>query len=197
MSIYYELRGTGRLSFKDRTDPLSMRLKNFFKSLTGLPLEDKKSRMLDLSKDFLLENTTGDLKIVLEDLVLYTESNRVYEMSFWNNFAEPNEPLDFKITEIESDVFDIDFCIGNKNRDSNLELLAILLLDYINDDFIFIWYDENMCSKRKPSKDILSNYVKSVNEEPYSGICIFDLMELIEECSEDFPRFDVRDGLVL
>ena len=202
MSIYYELRMTGRLSFK-KEDAISLKIKDFFKSL--MEIEEKLRYnypiTLDLDREFILTNTTIENKYygVINDWCPVTYNFRLVNHYI---YAEDNECLLIKIREVETDIFEVDYCIGNKNAFGNLELLTLLLIEYMVDGFELVYYDESSTKKLKVKEDSLSNYIKENTCDEYCGYCsIFDTLEVLGNsvidlsAEEEYESDWLRKGL--
>lgn len=175
MSIYYELRMSGTLSFKDKEDDLSLKIRNFFKSLLTIEEKIRYKSSLDLDKDYILKYNTIENKYCG---VINNWCPNTYHFKLENNFVyeSDNEYLLVKINEIEIDVFEVDYCLGNKNGFSVLELITLLLMEYMEDDFKLVYYDETSTKKLKVTKDSLSNYIKENTEDENYGCIIFDTL---------------------
>lgn len=173
MSIYYELRLTGTLSFKNKDDELSLKIKNYFSTLLNIEEKLKSTTILDLEKDFIINHNT--IKDKYYD-VIHKWSPEIYNFSLKNDYKD--EDLLIKIKELDSDVFDIDFCIGNKNRFDCMELFTLLLIEYMEDNFKLVYYNEVTTKKLIVKKDSLSNYIKENIEDEGYGCSIFDTLEV-------------------
>ena len=197
MSICYELRLSGILSFKNKEDDLSLKIKNFFKSLLTLDEKLRYKSSLDLDKEYILKYNT------IEDKYYGVINNwcpDTYHFKLENDYvyASDNECLLVKINEIEIDVFEVDYCLGNKNGFSELELITLLLMEYMEDDFILIYYNESSTKKLKVTKDSLSKYIKENTEDMGCyGCVIFDTLCVLETVGEDEDEKSwLRDGLI-
>ena len=202
MSVYYELRLSGILSFKNKEDDLSLKIKNFFKSLIGIEEKLRYESSLDLDKDCILKCNTIENKYYD---VIHNWCPDTYHFKLKNDYVytSDNECLLVKINEIEIDVFEVDYCLGNKNRFSELELITLLLMEYMEDDFMLIYYDESSTKKLKVTKDSLSNYIKENTEDINCYGCnIFDTL-VVESNSvldttdkEEHEKNWLRNGLI-
>lgn len=200
MSIYYELRMSGTLSFKDKKDDLSLKIKNFFKSLLTIEEKIRYKSSLDLDKDYILKYNTIENKYYG---VINNWCPNTYHFKLENDFVyeSDNEYLLVKINEIEIDVFEVDYCLGNKNGFSVLELITLLLMEYMEDDFKLVYYDEASTKKLKVTKDSLSNYIKENTVDENFGCTIFDtlvveshsILDTIDE--EEYEKNWLRAGL--
>lgn len=177
MSIYYELRMKGKLSFKDKTDELSLKVKDFFKR--GMSVDEKlRGRgdiILELESDFILKHDTLENKYfntIIMDNIKYT-------FTFNNNFLYDNEILLVKISELETDVFDVDFCIGNKNNYSELEVFTLLLMNYMVEEFNLVYYNESCTRKLIINNSSLDKYIKENTEGDEYSCTIFDTLDVI------------------
>lgn len=162
---------------------------------------DEKNALL-LPKSFILENNKVKDKYfnVIDDF-----SPEVFRIEIYNDFVyvDDNESLYIKINEIETDVFEVDFCVGNKNRFSVLELLVLLLIEYMEDGFQLVYYDETTTKKLNVVKDSLDKYIKENTEDiECYGCVIFDVLvvesnsALDTKDAEEHETSWLREGLL-
>ena len=170
MGIEYKLRMSGVLSFRDKTDDLSVKIKDLFIKQKTLLNENK------IPTEYcVLKLTMEELKTNSFISKFYSDriDSREYEFVLIDVFEDF---LAIEITDIDNDVYKVDFCIGNKNRDDRIELFLLLLTNYMNPYFEVVYYDETRLSKFNHIKSTLDDYV--VNE--YNYPCIFDILNTVD-----------------
>ena len=138
MSIYYELRLSGNLKLsKDKST--AAKLANWFRDV-----RDK----IDNVRYFKFDKTDFELDSGLSNFLRINENDMSelrdletfnYIRHFDNDYVE--SPLKKIIIE-ENDIFTIDMCIGNKNKKNELFTLIFLLLEFAEDGFKIMLYDE-------------------------------------------------------
>lgn len=202
MSIYYETRFTGKLSFINKYDDLSLKIKSFFKTLIEVDEKLRNNETLDLNKEYILKYNTIKDKYYG---VINSWCPDVYRFSLHNDYvyASDNEGLLVKIIELEENVFGVDFCIGNKNNFDEMELFTLLLIEYMEDDFKLVYYNETTTKKLNVTKDSLDKYIKENTEDiECYGCIIFDSLvvegnsALDTEDEEEHEKDWLREGLI-
>ena len=168
MATCYELRYTGKLPFRNKDNELDRKVKAFIKQASLIGTEA--DLLLQLNEIWL---SSTYIKLYVNNL--YT-GDEVMEFNLCNNFTDE---LGVIIIEIEPDVFNVDFCVGNKNYRDQLVLLTILLLDYMDSDFILILYDGMNTYKLDKIKESIDKY--DVGEKNYIP-SIYSLMNVVD-CS--------------
>lgn len=170
MGIEYKLRMSGILSFRDKTDDLSVKIKDLFIKQKALLNENKIP-----TEYYVLKLTMEELKTNSFISKFYSDriDSREYEFVLIDSFEDF---LAIEITDIDNDVYKVDFCIGNKNRDDRIELFLLLLTNYMNPYFEVVYYDETKLSRFNHIKSTLDDYV--VNE--YNYPCIFDILNTVD-----------------
>jgi hypothetical protein len=180
---------SGTLSFKDKNDSLSTKLKGFLKEQQSLlDINNKPTDYAILSLGFkeMLENHYinkyyGDLSL---------REDRVYEFTLINIF---DDDLAIMIETVDDDKYKVDWCMGNKNRNSNLEYFTLLLVDYMDSEFKLVYYDEYNTSSLNEIKQSLDNYV--VEED--TGVHIYSIMNKVEVISVDDDDYYKNEKLLL
>lgn len=200
MSIYYELRMTGVLSFKNKEDKLSLEIKKYFEALLNLDEKSRTRTPLVLKKSFILEN--NKIKDKYYGIVDFY-CPEIYEIYLRNRYVyeSDNESMLVKISQTEQDIFSVDFCIGNKNGFSILELITLLLIEYMQEGFTLVYYNEQTTRVLEIGKDSLTNYIKENTEDEFCGVMIFDCLKeirnsVLQTSEEEHEKIWLREGLV-
>ena len=178
MSVYYELRYTGILSFKDKNSELDNKIKHFIIEASEKAIDTKLTlSMSDLYSSQMISKFYKD-RIELPDIN--------YDFILHNNFKDGLKVL---IKEIEPNVFNVDFCVGNKNHGDELELLTLLLVDYMDLDFRLIYYNDVQTYKLSNIKKSLEDYI--IEEHTYPDI--YMEMNIVERSYKGLG-YDFVDG---
>ena len=197
MSRYFRFRLTGRLNFVNEKEPISIKLRDWFKHMGSSVAENKRNTIdLVISKGELLDNNLlyqgYHLAEAYDDLVL-PESDTI-TINLYNDYTHVGWEQLIKINEVSENIFDVDFCVGNKNRDDNLEMIMIMLHKYLTAKHQIVWYDEITTRKLESTTRTISDYIEYNRMETYLGRTIFDFMKVIDEADEGVGDWMI-DGL--
>lgn len=176
MSIYYELRMQGNLSFKDKTDRLSIMVKDYIKGIENKTI--KASESLVVTTELLVEKPL--IKKYYGDNYFLREGKE-FSFKLENNYTPDEYDLDIHISEKEQDVFIVDWCMGNRNAYDNLEVFTLLLTEYMDDEFMLVHYNERRTTKLNIVKDSLEKYTY----DDYEDVSIFDIINELDYSSEE------------
>lgn len=175
MGTYYELRMTGKLSFKDKKDVLSIKIKKFLDRLI-MSTERDRERLV-VHTNMLMENS------LCSKFYSYylSRKNTNYEFGLHNNFTEDDVSYKIDVSKVDEDCYRVDYCMGNKNCNDNLELLTLLLADYMDDGFILVYYNEQETTMLNQVKKTLYDY--NIKEDEYPDV--FTIPNQVERAGVD------------
>ena len=202
MSVYYELRLSGNLKLsKDKST--AAKLANWFRDV-----RDK----IDNVRYFKFDKTDFELDSGLSNFLRINENDMSelrdletfnYIRHFDNDYVE--SPLKKIITE-ENDIFTIDICIGSKNKWNELSTLVFLLLEFAEDGFKIMLYNETciLVLEKDPKINNWKLSSKAAHKYATWAYCFDDIMRHELKCNtldeEDEGvgpscRMFIRDGL--